>query len=395
VKRKIIFVDDDNNILDGLKRMLHDQVEAWEMSFISHPVRALEMMQAENFDAAIIDVNMPGMTGIEMLSEIKNHPHTREMEVIILTGQMEHETKRQALSLGASDLLIKPVLRDDLLARLRSALRNKVLKDELAAQRDELEKQLIYAQRMELVSSLAEHAARSLSEVMSAIVWYGKLAEQLLDTIVEGNADIALAKENLRAIQQSGAHAKQLMDYVLSLSQQTQDPWQRIDLAQLVSDTINVAKVLAPRGFSFQYPIPEDALIVKGDPAQLFQLLLELVIFAIQHTRSGNGLELQLARVKAHDPGVEPVKVSASLKISATAQLKVEQPIRSASNKLPSDMTFTAQGLHSQVIAQRIANLHGGSLVVSESPGTGVSILFSLPLADTKIDADPTRASEA
>jgi DNA-binding response OmpR family regulator len=395
MKRKIIFVDDETNILDGLKRMLHDQEEAWDMSFCSHPAQALEMMQADSFDAAIIDVNMPGMTGIEMLTEIKNQPHTREMEVIILTGQQEQGLKREALSLGASDLLNKPVLKEDLLARLRNALRNKALRDELAARRNELEKQLIYAQRMELASSLAEHAARSLAEVMSAIVWYSKLAEQLLEMVVEENADIAQAKENLRAIQQSGAHAKQLMGYVLSLSQQAQDPWQRIDLAQLVSEVINVAKALAPRGFSIDHSAPECVACVNGDPAQLFQMMLEIVLYAIEHTHAGNRLELKLSQVTELSLAGELAGDFAAVEVREVAGLGPAKPTPPVTDKLQPAVKSAVPGQSRQAVAHRIAGLHGGNLAVSDSPSAGISILLRLPLTDTISDAIPDRANEA
>lgn len=385
MKRKIIFVDDEKNILDGLRRMMHDQAEAWEMSFCSHPAQALELMRAEKYDAAIIDISMPGMTGLEMLSEIKSHSHMRDIEVIVLTGLQEQGIKRQALSLGASDLLNKPVLKDDLVARLRSVLRAKLLRDELAAQRDELEKQLIYAQRMELVNNLSEQAAHSLADVMAAIVWYSELAEELLESVTELNNDVDLAKDNMRAIQQSGGRAKQLLNYLVTLSEQPHGPWQRISVSQLVSDAVQVAQALAPRGFVIQCPLPEGELIVLGDPAQLFQLVLELVIFAIRQARAGSTLELHLARVAGIDQAGDPAEMSVALELRATASLHTTRNVAPGTNKLLAATNTVTQALRSQAIAQRITKLHKGSLVVSESETDGMGLRLLLPLAEAAV----------
>lgn len=387
MKRKILFVDDEKNVLDGLKRMMHDQEEAWDMSFCSRAAEALELLQVNNFDAAIIDISMPGMTGIEMLSEIKSHPHTREIEVIILTGLQEQSIKRQALSLGASDLLNKPVLKEDLLARLRSVLRAKSLRDELTTQRDELEKQLIFAQRMQLASSLSEQAARSLTDVILAIVWYGKLAEELLGTVVVENLDVDLVKDNLQAIQLSGERAKQLLGYVLSLSNQEQSAWQSTDLAQLAADAIYVAKALAPRGLVIEFTAPDRHIYINGDPAQLFQLMLEIVLDAIEHIHAGSQLGLKISPATNISLGGKPAAEIAAIEIS---ELKAPGPAKRAqttADQMQLAVKSNAPSQARQAIAQRITKLHGGDLVISSAPGAGISLLLQLPLAATSSTA--------
>ena len=88
--QKVLFVDDEKNILEGLRRMLRPLRKEWEMSFIDNPVKALEMLNDSNFDVIVSDMRMPGMTGAELLEKVKEiHP---EMVRIILSGQSNKST---------------------------------------------------------------------------------------------------------------------------------------------------------------------------------------------------------------------------------------------------------------------------------------------------------------
>ena len=68
---RIMFVDDDQNILQGIRRMLRPMRQEWHMTFSSSGKEALDILQTELYDAVISDTRMPGMNGIELLNEIK------------------------------------------------------------------------------------------------------------------------------------------------------------------------------------------------------------------------------------------------------------------------------------------------------------------------------------
>jgi len=89
MKKRIIFVDDEANILQGLKRMLRVQRDEWDMTFAESGVQALEIMEQEPFDAVISDMRMPGMDGALLLGEVKErYPHTVRF---ILSGYSDQE----------------------------------------------------------------------------------------------------------------------------------------------------------------------------------------------------------------------------------------------------------------------------------------------------------------
>lgn len=130
-KKKILFVDDEPNFLAGLRRMLRAQREEWELYFAGGADEALELVRRESIDTIISDVNMPRRSGFDLLAELKASAETRDIPVIILTGNAENDLKRRGLDLGAADLLNKPVNIEDLTARVRSALRLKDYEDRL------------------------------------------------------------------------------------------------------------------------------------------------------------------------------------------------------------------------------------------------------------------------
>ena len=138
-----MFVDDDPNILDILERMIAPYAAGWETHFCLSADEAMALAEQVDFDAIVSDARMPEKDGFWLLKTLQESERTRSTPVIILTGDCEPSLKRQALELGATDLLNKPICREDLLGRLRSALRLKGYQDELAANILSLEDKVI------------------------------------------------------------------------------------------------------------------------------------------------------------------------------------------------------------------------------------------------------------
>ncbi len=129
--KRILFVDDEPNILSMLGRMIAQSGQNWQGDYCDSVDKALEALRAENFDTVVSDIRMPSRDGFELIREMRADPRLREIPIIILTGEAERTLKHRVLDMGATDLLNKPVARDDLFARLRSALRLKDYQDQL------------------------------------------------------------------------------------------------------------------------------------------------------------------------------------------------------------------------------------------------------------------------
>ena len=127
MRTSIIVVDDEADFLDSVRRGLitsglknvHTEVD---------PIKAAEVIESgKPFDIALIDITMPGLTGIELLQIIKKvQPRT---ECIMITALDEARTAVECLKKGAYDYLVKPISKEDLISSINRALERKRLLD--------------------------------------------------------------------------------------------------------------------------------------------------------------------------------------------------------------------------------------------------------------------------
>jgi two-component system, OmpR family, response regulator len=114
---RILIVDDENDFRETIIKRL--RARKIEIEGADSGVKALEMLDAQDFDVIILDVKMPGMDGIDTLREIKRQKPL--VEVIMLTGHASVESGIQGMQLGAFDYVMKPLALDDLMDKLRQA----------------------------------------------------------------------------------------------------------------------------------------------------------------------------------------------------------------------------------------------------------------------------------
>ena len=88
--KKLIFVDDEPMVLNGLRRALHEMRQEWEMTFLDNAEVALQTLDNAEYDAIITDIRMPIMDGAQLLEQVKErHPAVMR---IVLSGQSSRET---------------------------------------------------------------------------------------------------------------------------------------------------------------------------------------------------------------------------------------------------------------------------------------------------------------
>src|ERR1700683_5438043 len=87
---RIVFVDDETRILDGIRRSMYCMRGEWQMRFAESGADALKALAAEPADVVVSDMRMPGMAGSELLGEVKRlYP---EIVRFVLSGQAETES---------------------------------------------------------------------------------------------------------------------------------------------------------------------------------------------------------------------------------------------------------------------------------------------------------------
>ncbi len=127
--KRILFVDDEPRVLDGLKRMLYPIRNKWEMVFATSGKQALELLANSEFDLLITDMSMAAMTGIDLLHEIvKRHP---QLIRIVLSGTADEESTLRSATL-AHQYLVKPCDAETLRGTIERAFSFRVMLDQPA-----------------------------------------------------------------------------------------------------------------------------------------------------------------------------------------------------------------------------------------------------------------------
>ena len=120
-KPRVLFVDDDRNVLDGLRRALHGKCAQWAMSFTDSGETALQMHRRQPFRVVITDMLMPGLGGLELVQRINElSPATR---CIVLTGMTDLQASGKLIN--TTDVFrfyTKPCPREDLISGISRAL---------------------------------------------------------------------------------------------------------------------------------------------------------------------------------------------------------------------------------------------------------------------------------
>src|SRR3989441_4918114 len=123
---KILVVDDEPSILKLLKEALAQW--GYHVACVGTGTEALEAIRTELSDAAITDIRMPEMSGLDLLREIKRHDES--IEVVVMTGYPTIASAVEALKEGAYDYLSKPLILDELRHLMARVTERRFLKSE-------------------------------------------------------------------------------------------------------------------------------------------------------------------------------------------------------------------------------------------------------------------------
>jgi putative two-component system response regulator len=128
-KATVLIADDEEVNRELLSEILTE--EGYNIICAEDGERALRAFHDGSVDLALLDVMMPGKTGLAVCLEIKSKPETRLIPIVLVTGLTNTDDRIQGIMCGADDFLSKPVNKQELLARVHSLLRLKEFTDEL------------------------------------------------------------------------------------------------------------------------------------------------------------------------------------------------------------------------------------------------------------------------
>ncbi len=126
---RVLIVDDEERFRNTMSKLL--SVRGFQTRTAGSGKEAIEELTQTSYDVAVLDVRMPEMTGVELLSELKKIDPT--IEVIILTGYASLDTAKAIIKLGAFDYMLKPYAIEELIEKIDAAYDRKLARARLTS----------------------------------------------------------------------------------------------------------------------------------------------------------------------------------------------------------------------------------------------------------------------
>jgi signal transduction histidine kinase len=395
----ILLVDDEPRSLDALVAILEDP--AYALLRAHDADTALHLLLQHDVAAIVLDMKMPGVSGVELATMIKNTRRFRQTPIVFLTAYMlDDKDVAAGYGAGAVDYLTKPinpqVLRHKVavfadlfrktreLAELNDKLEERVSERTAELERSEAALREAAAQKDEFLAVLAHELRNPLAPLRTGL--------DLMLRRLDGNVGV---DRTLAVMNRQLDYMVRLIDDLLDVSRISRG------LLELKRETVDLGPVIesavdGARGFFERRRQRLTVDIGRGihahaDPTRVAQIVTNLLHNASKFTPEGGSVRVSLAR----EGGMAVARVSDSGPGVAADDLGRIFEMFSRLDR-PGSRSESGLGI-GLALARRLAEMHGGKLVAdSAGKGEGTTFILSLPLAAEAATGvrEPTPATE-
>ncbi len=412
-EKTILLVDDEIAICTLLARWLED--EGYRCLTATDGRQALEILARESVALLVSDINMPGMSGIELLDTVrKEYP---DVAVIMVTAVDDRETAMRAMELGAFSYLLKPFEKIEVLLHVTRALhlrrleqerrthyrglldifleRSRALKEAYA----NLQRLNMEVRRQEKLASLGQLAAGVAHELNNPVTFVGsnlrqlkkyferlvehsqsleqlirqagdeKLLQKVLDLRLAGKIDFVV-EDCGELLEQTVDGVERIRELVLGIkdfSRRDKEEMEEADLEEIIEKTLKIVhnelkyKTRVEKEYASLPPL-------RCHPRQLAQVFMNLLVNAAQAIDDKGTITISTAR----ENGRIVVRVADTGHGMTPEEMeKIFEPFYT------SRQGGTGLGL---AISRDIVREHGGELTVESAPGRGSVFTVHLPV---------------
>src|SRR3982750_3305806 len=289
---KILVIDDEIGPRESLRMLLKPDYNVQTADCVE---AGLKLLKEKQPDTIVMDIRMPGMTGIEGLRKIREiDPH---LSVIILTGFGALETAKEAVRLGANDYISKPFDAGEMREVIgRNVERTRVHRasENAAAEIKELNSRLLkqLAQK-ERLASLGQASAEFVHDLGNplTIVWgYVQLLAKKLEQSEKESPDSPTSAKELNIIEQNVRLCRELLTMWQSYGSVEAAPLQAISVCGIVREVLKgAASIAAQNGVELNADISEDPCMLLGDSLQIMRAIQNVIINAVQAAAEKKG----------------------------------------------------------------------------------------------------------
>lgn len=200
MNKMILLIEDDPNITDFMEVVF--EREQYRLTVAANGMEALTALQAETFDVILLDLGLPDIDGMDLLKILRKR---MDLPIVVISARKDENEKVAALDLGADDYVTKPFGTNELLARIRTALRHKKTKEEQTlivvnnALKIDFDKQLVYKNDQEIHLTKNEYRLlKCLFEQIGKVVTYQTLMTQAWGPYSEDSQILRVNMSNIR-----------------------------------------------------------------------------------------------------------------------------------------------------------------------------------------------------
>ena len=299
----ILVVDDEVSNLNALARTFRSE---YDVFLATSGKDALNIMKQKHIDFIIADHRMPGMTGIELLEEVRRkYPGTIR---IILTAYTDENLLMDAISMGhVHSYITKPWKPEEIKFIVRQW---RVLE----AERKHLEEERLRVQKLESIVILAGGIAHDFNNVLTSILGNISLAEMYL----RDEDSIDKISERLKEAKKASIKAKDLTQQLLTFSRGGAPIKKLISIGDIVRESASFT--LRNSKVKCEFSIPDDLWLVEVDEGQMSPVISNLTINADQAMPDGGVIKVRAENVNLDEKYGLPLRPGAYVNISIEDQ---------------------------------------------------------------------------
>jgi signal transduction histidine kinase len=371
----ILVIDDELGIRVGCQRALQSQ--GYRVETAANGEQGLQKLQSDSYDLVLLDVMMPGISGLDMLERISLLDPN--LVCVVITGYATVELAVQAIKKGAYDFITKPFDADTLILAVEQGLEKRRLSiqaqrmAELRAEANDLARQKRELERLDKIkSTFTLMVAHELRAPVAAIQSYLRL-------ILDGYIPPEKQREYLARAERRALAQLELVNDLLDLAR-LQDPDVQIETEPLQLDQVleeivdSMAGRAAEKDIHIELAIAPNLPTVDLAPQHARQLWTNLISNAVKYTPDGGRVTVSLSEQNGSLVGTV---VDTGIGIAEEEiGLVFEEFYRSKAAKA---LTRMGTGLGLSIV-KRIVETYHGSIHVESKVGDGTCFTFSLPV---------------
>ena len=377
---RILVIDDEPGIREGCRRVLGAQ--GFQVDVAEDGQTGLRKVQEGGLDLVLLDVMMPGVSGIDLIAPI--HAHDPEIVCVIITGYGNVELAVEAIRQGAYDFINKPFTADDLVLRVKQGVERRrlslesrrcLLVEQESRQLNEEKAHLEEINRAK--TSFVRLVTHELRAPIAAIQSYLRL---ILDGYVppEREREI-IGRAEIRA-QEQLALISDLLEFSRLQDGRVSDKASMANLGDILRDVVQQFEGQASQknqqlDVSISCSLPP----VRVMSDQFKSVWVNLISNALKYTPAGGAISVRLV---CHDDDIIGEVTDTGIGIPAEAQEHLFDEFFRAPNAKAITEQGTGLGL---AIVKQVIERSGGSISFVSEEGKGTTFRFTLPVVDSSL----------